>query len=412
MIQYVLSYWFSTAILRETTDNENGIGQADIDTFILTLLCGAMVVSGAAYLLVRLEVAILTTACCLIVASEAAFSLEANRSAAQSLWRRFSILYFARGALSFAVPLACAWVFGSASASLIGYAVGVLLPTLISRSRSGPFSRRLKYGGIIRCFQRYFPLSVNSIIRQTFDRGDRIVVSIVFGAAAAGVYSLAADVVRRPIQTLGGATQSVVLPRLSRAYSSDQAHFYSIWTRNGSMVIWLSVLASVASFICIDILFLRLMPGKYPEYIRLIALMVAVSASLEALDTFHAAFGLVASRNMRHMPVVYLLAAAAFLLVGTVAWYLDQLLLIPVAVICANLIGVSGVVRLSSRKALPAPFSTPSFLGAGIFLAISITGWSFLPSTVPLWAAASIAIVIGFAGAGLAYLTAFRRRVS
>jgi O-antigen/teichoic acid export membrane protein len=342
---------------------------------------------------------------------EAAFSFETNKLATRSEWKAFATLYFGRGLLSFVLPVAGAWLYSNAIFVLFSYAVGVMLPTAFARLTRREKPKSLQIARIIDCFRTYFPLSLNSVIRQVFDRGDRIAISFLFGAAAAGVYSLAADVIRRPIQTLGGALQAALLPRLSRDFSQDKSRFSTSWNENGRLVIWICVLTAVAAVTSIDIVFIKSMHGKYPDYILLIAVSVSVSATLEALDTYHASFGLVASRDMKLMPLVYVCAAVAFLAFCALAWATSNLMLVALGVVAANVIGLSGVLILSRRK-VPVPIDYLNFGSAITYFVLSIAVWLELNDGLPVWTAGCLALCLIVVGAGLAYFVAFRRTVS
>lgn len=396
ILQYVASGWFTSAILRES-GTDDGITQGDIDTFL-----GSLLLITA---LVWLAFGQLAFVICLVVFAEAAFTANGNLLAVREQWGRLSAVYVVRGVSAFAIPLAVAHYSGLAVHVLIAYAASVAGSAgairLFTYENGRSDVRRIK-----RSFVHYLPLSINSIIRQVFDRGDRLVVGALFGASAAGSYALAADVARRPIQLLGGSLQAVFLPRISRKIDQigSESEMEKLWRLNGAILVWLCALASAASLIGLDLVFLRLFPGKYTDVLIYIALAASTSATLEAMDTFHGSIWLIASRRMRQMPLIYFGAAVLFLLVCGAAWYTNAMWLVLAGVVAANLVGFSGVL-IMSRKSRSVKFDAVSNVLASAFFVTSATLWLSLRSLLDVTGATCLGVAIGIVGAATAAIT-------
>lgn len=366
ILQYACSYWLATAVLRDAVVVEGAerLDQRTVDRFAICLAVAGAVISAVLLIITRAsEIGLVGAAALAILVAEAWFSSSVNRALASNKPGLAAILCVSRGLATPILTLSAAAGAGAAWGALLGYALAAALPVLLPRRGGAGQSVLNSLSAIGAAFRAYFPMSVGAVIRQTFDRGDRLAVASLFGIDAAGVYGLAADAVRRPVQILAGSSQAILAPALARAHDRLASSFRLLWRINGQIVILISLSATLAAVALTDIVFVR-WTGKFPEALTQIACILGLSASLEAIETTHITQALVLSGKTTRLPLVHL-SAAAFFAVALSVVHAAGLGAAEVAVVVAtaNALSCAGMALLS-RSILKAPFDWGTSIGA------------------------------------------------
>ncbi|WMT89099.1 oligosaccharide flippase family protein [Pelagibacterium sp. H642] len=406
MLQYVCGHWLSSAILREADDGEQAVTQGEVDHLLLLIALATALLYAAVYFFWGERAALYTVLCWLVVAVELAFLCQTSFAAAKEEWGRFSLAYAGRGLLALLLVAGVAVYTSSAAWTLAAYGVNTGLAALICRRRLGGGSSFARLFGM---FRRYAGLGLTAIIRQLYDRGDRVVVGALFGAEMAGTYGLASDLVRRPMQTLGGAMHAAFFPRLARLYDRDEEAFKVRWKANSLVVAWSAAISAVAGIVAADLLFVSL--GTYSAVLLTFAVVLSISAAVETFDTFHSSYALIGARRLDRLPIVYAAAGLVFVLFAAFARFSGNALLIAWGVVAANIFGICGVVILSSRKAHKVAV-TREVAYPLLYCVLSVATWFFLRDGGHLAQQIVVATALGAVGLAAAGINIYRRRAS
>lgn len=126
----------------------------------------------------------------------------------------------------------------------------------------------------------------------------------------------------------------------------------------------------IAWVLCgIKILFVDFISDKYPPLLLSISAIIAISCTLEALDTYHFSVGLIVVEKL-HLtpPVCSLLIFGLFVWVGS---QMSSLLMIAAGVMAANGVAIMLMIIISMRSS-KVVFQTFSSLAALFYMAFGI----------------------------------------
>ncbi len=198
----------------------------------------------------------------------------------------YSIQYFIRQVLTFFSIISLLSI-NSASAFQLGFMIGNVLPLIgffgvIRTPRRKVSGKRLKT--TLRRYITYgLPLAFSYAVSSILNAGDRLVVTLIAGTTASGVYAMLTDIAKQLVMTIMEAVNLATFPAALKRYKKgDIQACYKQLGQNIEILLYLSIPVVAAIAALHQIIVIVALSPDYHGY-ELIMLVGAIATFLRGL---------------------------------------------------------------------------------------------------------------------------------